>query len=79
MSQATLQVSDLRGGMKRYVLDCAHGTTTGHATNDSELSDPTVVAALVIKHHGEEGCGCTNEPSRKYPPTLVPNGLWMQV
>ena len=77
MTQATLQISDLRAGMKRFVLDCDHGTTTGHGLNADGMADAVMVATLLIKHFASEGCDCTRELRRKYPPSLLPRTLWV--
>ena len=75
MTPATLKITELRAGMKRFVLDCDHGTTTGHAMNEDGMADAVMVATLLIKHFASEGCGCTEELRRKYPPSLLPRTL----
>lgn len=77
MGLATLKISDLRGGMKRFVIDCPHGTTAGHAINADSIGEAAIVAGLVMKHHAAEGCRCTRELRRKYPPSLLPRTLWV--
>lgn len=77
MSQATLKISDLRSGMKRFVIDCRHATTTGHAVNTESIGEAAVVAGLVMKHYAEEGCDCTRELQRRYPASLLPRTLWV--
>lgn len=77
MTAATLKIEDLGSGEKRVVVDCAHGTTTGHAMNADAIEEAALVAGLVMKHYAEEGCGCTRELRRKYPPSLLPKTLWV--
>ena len=77
MSHATLAVEHLEGGVKRVTVDCGHGTTTSHALNSVEVGEPAIVAAVVQAHHAAEGCRCTRELRRQYPPSLLPRALWV--
>ena len=76
MSTATLEIVDLGGITKRYVIDCPHGTTTVFGMDGSGLGDAVLVTTAVMKHFSEEGCDCTRELRRQYPPTLLPRTLW---
>ena len=72
MSTATLEIIDMGGITKRYVIDCPHGTTTVFGMDGSGLGDAVLVATAVMKHYSEEGCDCTRALRRQYPPSLLP-------
>ena len=75
MSTATLKIADLDNGLRRFEIDCEHGTTVAHAMGADKIGDAAVVAAVAIKHFSEEGCDCTRELRRQYLPTLLPETL----
>ena len=77
MTVATLKIADLPNGLKRIVIDCPHGTTEGLARNAGGIGEAAIVASLLIKHYAEEGCTCTGELRRQYPPSLLPKTLWV--
>lgn len=76
---ATLTIRDLTSDLRRFEVDCRHATTTRIARNASKIGDAAVVAGVVLKHYSEEGCTCTRELRRQYPPTLLPTALWITV
>ena len=77
MSTATLTIADLPNGLRRFEVDCRHGTTTGIAQGADKIGNAAVVAGLVLKHFSEERCACTRELRRQYPPSLLPKTLWV--
>ena len=77
MSRATLEIVDLADGLKRIVIDCPHGTTEGLANDAGGIGDAAIVAGVLLKHYVEEGCTCTGELRRQYPPSLLPKTLWV--
>ena len=77
MTAASLKIEDMGNGEKHIVIDCRHGTTTGRAMNAGAIEEAALVAGLVMKHYAEEGCRCTRELRRKYPPSLLPRTLWV--
>ena len=77
MSRATLEINDLDNGLRRFEVNCPHGTTTGIARNASMIGDAAVVAGVLFKHFSEESCVCTSELRQQYPPSLLPRTLWI--
>ena len=74
--RATLTATDapeIGPGWRRIVVDCRHGTSTGHvrsAPSQSlaapQFSDAMIVRALLLKHHAEEGCRCTLDLRKRF-------------
>jgi hypothetical protein len=67
---ATLTITprpDVGDGVKEYILDCPHGTTTGLAADGQvKLMDDGIVQIMLARHDAEERCGCTAELHRRY-------------
>lgn len=78
MSTATLTIRDQGNNRKEITVDCEHGTTVGLGANTDRIGDAPFVAATVLKHYTEEGCRCTRKLRRKYPPSLLPEALWVR-
>ena len=79
MSTATLKIVELDNGLRRFEIDCRHGTTEGLAMGVDKIGDAAVVAGLALKHFSEERCRCTRQLRKKYPPSLLPKTLWLVV
>ena len=77
MVPARLTIRPLADGLKYFEIDCHHGTTTGIAKGTDRTGNSPVIAALVMKHHAEEGCACTSSLRRQYPVTLMAQTLWI--
>jgi hypothetical protein len=67
---ATLNIQDMPevAGMRAYVIDCPHGTTTVTCINPAAagLTDRDSVLLALARHDEEEGCGCTAGLWRRY-------------
>jgi hypothetical protein len=49
-------------GVKEYVIDCPHGTTTGLAVDGRiKMSDDGIVLVMLARHDAAERCGCTRD------------------
>lgn len=70
MSRQLATFSELPGvmpGLRRYRLDCRHGTTTADVVGDPG-SSLTVLDVLIAKHWAEEGCRCAQTLRPPAPP-----------
>lgn len=47
-------------GVRRFVLDCPHGQTTGELVGDA-VTAGDVLEALVARHTAAEGCSCASQ------------------